>query len=164
MAFRGASDWSRSCLVELLTERNSVSLELFCVLFCLLGLFVGCSRARQSTRSTFLQAQLVLLKGRTVYWVNKTVLANQDCVYSLCFVAGQSEWLIKQLSSKLHTWNRSESAAETDRRRVSTTPFLIFLSSFWTGRQYRRIESTCWVLTCVAESQFSNVCNVGVVL
>ena len=38
-----------------------------------------------------LQAQLVLLKGQTVFRISKTVLASQDCVDSLCFVASQSE-------------------------------------------------------------------------
>ena len=40
------------------------------------------------------QAQIVLLKGRAVYWLNRIVLANQDCVDSSCFVASQSESLI----------------------------------------------------------------------
>ena len=47
-----------------------------------------------SARSTFLQAQLVLLKDLAICWTNTFVLANQGLVNSLCFVAGLSDAII----------------------------------------------------------------------
>ena len=98
-----------------------------------------------------------------------SLLAKHNCVgqsrlcLQLVFCSRPIRMINKVAEFKTPPVEQKRECTETDGCRVSTTPFLNFLSSFWTGRQNRRIESTCWVLTCLAVSQFSNVYNVGVV-
>ena len=118
------------------------------------------SRGKKSTRNTFLQAQLVLLKKQSpgqakLCWSLKDLL-------NLCFVADQAA-AITDTEEKHLMWVEDSTPARIIQPRMEG----VVLRSVFQNSSFRVFlagRSTCRGFIHVAESHFGNIANAGVMI
>ena len=127
---------------------------------------IGNVTSESLVKNTFLQVQFAYCWKASGYaklcWLNQNFV---DCLY---LVASQSEAIIvtegKQLmgvvdSTRGHNWLYSRDRGSSGFENFLSFFLFFFSSVFLNHRRSGRIESTCQVLTCVGESQISNISN-----